>query len=170
MFWCPMEALHQGTHRFIPSSSKIRPYSQLTALDQTHLMVRLEVIFNQLVFLHALRTRVSTATTDLEKNAKKPDAISAPAPTQEALPVPAAHTEVSPAETDTTSPANTLQSPSSSNIAASVVPGSSVKGEANKGVAAARKASVQAGGISNLITVDAENLVAFLELTAGDFL
>jgi hypothetical protein len=127
----------------------------------------LEVIFNQLVFLHALRTRVNTASTnvDTKKKTKKESQMTARDPSVAAPNI--AITSAKPSSNSNSS--SNASSPGSSTIVAygaSSVSSSNAK-KANGEAATPKQASIQAGSISNLVTVDAANLNSFLELTAG---
>jgi hypothetical protein len=122
----------------------------------------MQALFNQLIFIHVLRTRLNTATPDLDRKKGEKVKIRNPVP-QESSPThvapPFIQGDVTPVEVESVAVVETA----SSSVSSTAV--SSRQAEAvdtNKTVA--KRASVQAGSINNLLTVDAENLQEFLEL------
>ena len=106
--------------------------------------MKFQVIFNQLIFNHALRTRLNTASTNLEK------------------------VEPTPAQGDAEDPqisgTDPEESGSSSRLDITAVAssqaasGTATPKKSDGTTGASKQASIQAGSISNLITVDANNL------------
>jgi hypothetical protein len=133
--------------------------------SQMHVSVRLEVIFNQLVFLHALRTRVNTASAGLdgkkrrsEKGAKAQE-NTAPKATA------AASTESSNGATSASGSSSQGPSTAVASQASSTTLPKPKKDDTK--AKDSKRDSTQAGSISNLIMVDANNLEAFLEPSPG---
>ena|ERR1700744_5294559 len=115
----------------------------------------MEIIFNQLIFLHALRTRVNTASATLDKKKAMPKINSGKAKGQAAVP----------STGSDNSQDSALISGTATPVASQASSGASK--EAGDDLDALKQASIQAGSISNLIAVDASNMDPFLEITGG---
>lgn len=134
--------------------------------------------------MHAMRTRVNTASASLDsekdKKGKEKKTEELPVNTADAIPAPPTAADV-PAPAGATNRKEDSSGPSAGTSTTVVSRESSVSpvdGGKDGKVAAkkdgdagtAKQASAQAGSISNLITVDANNLDAFLEITARESL
>lgn len=128
-----------------------------------------------------MRTRVNTASASLDsekdKKGKEKKTEELPVNTADAIPAPLTAADV-PAPAGATNGTEDSSGPSAGpsttvvSRESSVSPVDGGKDAAKKVTDAgtAKQASAQAGSISNLITVDANNLDAFLEITARESL
>jgi hypothetical protein len=154
------------------------------AMVQTHIKVRLECIFNQLVFNHALRTRVNTASADLEKKKKTTrgknegmtEPLAQPASSNVSPPIETADTseegessttiELAKVAVPASSPSGTTSVSTSTSTPTAQVDKKPETGAGAGDGALSKQASAQAGSISNLVTVNALNLTSLLDGTA----